>query len=90
MVKKKPVLKKEKLIGKVIHYFDKIKVVVIKLKGNLKIGDEIHIVGGEVDFKQKVKAMQIDHKPIKLAKAKKSIGLKINKKAREGYRVYKI
>ena len=45
-----------KLIGEITHYFGKIKVAVVKLKGALKEGDKIRIVGGEdTDFEQTVK-----------------------------------
>jgi hypothetical protein len=33
--------------------------------------------------------MQIDHKPVKLAKKGKSIGLKVKEHVREGYKVFK-
>jgi len=82
---------KDKKIGKIIHYFDQIKVAVIKLILPLKIGDKIRIIGGEdTDFKQVIKSMEIDHKKIKIAKKGKSIGIKTTKKVREGYSVYKI
>jgi putative protease len=88
--KKISIKKKEKLIGKVTHYFDKIKVAAIKLNSPLKLNDQIRIVGGEVDFKQKVKSMEIDHKKVKKAKKGDEIGLKVNQKVREGYRVFKL
>lgn len=85
------VQKKEKLIGKVTHYFSKIKVAAIKLLGPLKIGDKIHIVGGEdTDFTQEVNSMEIDKKKIKRAKKGDEIGLKVKEKVREGYKVYKV
>ena len=87
--KKKP-QKKEKLIGKVTHYFDKIKVAAIKLNAPLKVGDQIRIVGGEVDFKQKVSSMEINHQKINKAKKGEEIGLKVKEKVREGYRVIKL
>ncbi len=87
--KKKP-QKKEKLIGKVTHYFDKIKVAAIKLNAPLKVGDQIRIVGGEVDFKQKVSSMEINHQKINKAKKGEEIGLKVKEKVREGYRVFKL
>jgi len=66
-----------KLIGKVTHYFDKIKVAVIELSGPLSVGDTVRIVGGEnTDFKQEVSSMEIEHKKIK--------------KAKKGYQVYKL
>ena len=90
VAKKTKKVKKEKLIGRVTHYFDKIKVAAIKLSAPLKIGDEIRIVGGEVDFKQKVKSMEINRQKIKRAKKGDEIGLKVKEKVREGYRVFKL
>ena len=83
--------KKEKLVGKITHYFSKIKVGVIKLSAPLSQGDTIRIVGGEeTDFKQNVKSMEIEHKKIKRAKKGQEIGLKVKEKVREGYKVYKV
>lgn len=79
-----------KLIGKVTHYFGKIGVAVIELEDSLKVGDTIRIVGGETDFTQTVDSMEIEHKKIKEAKAGDTIGLKVNQKVREGYKVYKL
>ena len=39
-----------KEIGKISHYFDKISVAVIDLKGTLKAGDKITIGDGEDAF----------------------------------------
>jgi len=81
---------KEKPIGKISHYFSNLKVAVIKLSAPLAEGDKIRIVGGEdTDFKQTVKSMQTDHEVIKKAKKGSEVGMKVNKKVREGYNVYK-
>jgi len=83
--------KKDKLIGKISHYYGNIGVAVIDLTGTLKVGDSIRIVGGEnTDFTQEVDSMEDDHKKIKTAKSGSSIGLKIKEKAREDYKVYKV
>jgi len=79
-----------KLIGKVTHYFSKINVAVIELTDTLKVGDTIRIVGGETDFEQSVDSMEVEHKKVETAKAGESIGLKVDQKVREGYKVYKI
>ncbi len=79
-----------KLIGKISHYFGKIGVAVIELSNNLKIGDTIKLVGGEADFTQIVESMEVEHKKIKEAKPGDSVGLKIQQKVREGYKVYKL
>ena len=82
---------KEKLIGKITHYFSNIEVAVIDIAAPLKEGDTIRVVGGEsTDFKQKVASIQIDHKKVKSAKKGNSIGLKMKEKVHEGYKVYKI
>jgi hypothetical protein len=90
---KQPLIRKNegKLIGKITHYFSNIEVAVIKLVAPLKKGDKIRVIGGqETDFEQKISSMQIDYKEVKLAKKGSSLGLKINEKVHEGYKVYKI
>jgi hypothetical protein len=82
--------KKEKLIGRVSHYFGHIGVAVLDLKDKLEEGDEIRFVGGETDFTQKAKSMEVDHEKIKKAKKGDSVGLKTEQKVREDYKVYKV
>lgn len=89
---KKPAKKAEawKLAGVVTHYYDKIGVAVVRLKDDLKTGDKIKVSGGlDTDFEQAVGSMEFDHERLSLAKKGKEIGLKIKKKVREGYKLYK-
>ncbi|MBZ9572265.1 hypothetical protein KJA15_02970 [Patescibacteria group bacterium] len=80
----------EKLIGTVSHYYSKIGVAVLELVDTLRLGDSIRIVGGiDTDFIQTVESMEIEHEKIEEAKTGDSIGLKVNHRARKGYRVYK-
>jgi putative protease len=79
----------EKPIGKVVHYFPHVEVAVVKLNTTLKKGDKIKLKRGDDEFEQTVKSMQIDHKDIKVAKKGKEIGLKVDKKVKEGWEVYK-
>lgn len=79
-----------KLIGEITHYFGKISVAVIKLTDVLKVGDEIRIVGGDVDFTQKVDSMEVEREKIEQAKSGDSVGLKVEQKVRDGYKVYKL
>lgn len=83
--------KTEKPIGRVTHYFDKVKVAVISLgKGaKLKVGDTVRIEGGELDYEQKIESLQMDHEAVKSVKAGDDFGTKVKKKVHEGYRVYK-
>ena len=83
--------KEGKLIGRITHFFSNIEVAVIKLTAPLKKGDKIRIIGGqETVFDQKVGSMQIDHKEVKLAKKGSSVGMKVDEKVHEGYKVYKV
>ncbi|PIS17418.1 MAG: hypothetical protein COT59_00775 [Candidatus Nealsonbacteria bacterium CG09_land_8_20_14_0_10_42_14] len=79
-----------KLIGKIAHYFNNIGVAVIELADTLKVGETIRVVGGETDFTQTVDSMEVEHQKVEKAKKGESVGLKIEQKVREGYKVYKI
>ncbi|MBA7698009.1 hypothetical protein ES703_106683 [subsurface metagenome] len=80
----------EKEIGKVSSYFKHVDVAAIKLSGQLKVGDKIHIKGHTTDFEQEVDSMQIEKK--KVAKAKKGdhIGIKVPEKVRPNDKVFLI
>lgn len=79
----------EKQIGTVSNYFDHVSVAAIKLGAPLKVGDTVRITGGEVDFEQPVKSMQIQHEKVESAKKGDEIGIKVKKKVRKGYKVFK-
>ena len=84
------IMPKPKQIGVVSNYFANIKVAAIKLSAPLKVGDRIHITGGEeTDFKQKIRGIQLEHEKKDKAKKGDEIGTKVNKKVRKGYKVFK-
>lgn len=78
------------LIGKITHYFGNIGVAVIELEEELNVGDTIRIIGGEADFNQQVESMENEHKKVKSAKKGDSVGMKVNEKVHEGYKVYRV
>jgi len=80
----------KKLIGKVTHYFPKISVAVVEIEDELKVGDRISIEGKTTNFEQVVESMQIEHKPIEIARKGDVIGLKVKDRVREKDFVYKI
>lgn len=96
--KNKPLIKKtakptvskkiEKPIAEITHFYDKIKVAVLKVYSPIKEGDVIRIVGAQGDFKQPVKSMQIDHQTVQIAKKGADVGLKLSKSAKPGDKVY--
>ncbi len=78
----------EKEIGRVSSYFSHVSVAAIKLTGKLKVGDKVHIKGNTTDFEVKVSDIQIDRKPVKEAKAKDHIGIKVSEKVRPNDKVF--
>lgn len=76
-------------IGEVRNYFDHVKAAAIKLSKPLKIGEKIQIKGGNVDFEQVVKSMQIDRKSVTSAKKGDEIGIIVPQRVRKGYKVFK-
>ena len=80
----------EKEIGIITHYFSKIQVAVVKLSGELKVGDTIHIVGAHTDFTQKIDSMQIDRVSVESVKTGDDVGIKVKDRVREHDVVYKV
>jgi len=79
---------KEKKVGDVAHYFGKIGVAAIKMKGELKVGDTIHIKGHTTDFEQVVDSMQIEHQNVEKVKKGDDLGIKVKEHVREGDEVF--
>jgi putative protease len=77
-------------IGKVTHYFSRIRVAVLELSGELKVGDAIHILGYTTDFEQVVGSMEIDHKKVQSVEPGDDVALKVTRMVREGDKVYSI
>jgi len=69
---------KKHFVGKVIHCFEKIGVVAIKVSSEFKVGDEICFIGPQTGIvKMKVERMEINKKPIKIAKKEMVVGIKV-------------
>ncbi len=81
----------EEEIGKITHFFSKINVGVLELvKGELRIGDTIHVKGHTTDFYQKVESMQVEHAPIESAEKGMEVGIKVEASVRQGDLVLKV
>lgn len=79
----------EKEIGKVIHFWGHISVAGIDItKGELKVGDTIHIKGHTTDFTQKVDSIHIEENAIEKAKIGDSIGVRVKEHVRQNDTVY--
>ena len=81
----------EEEIGKITHYFSKINVGVIEIvKGEVGVGDTIHIKGHTTDFYQKVQSLQVEHSPVDTIQEGESAGMKVESPVRENDLVLKV
>ncbi|MFH1444218.1 MAG: hypothetical protein ABIG34_02405 [Candidatus Peregrinibacteria bacterium] len=83
---KKKMVKKitEKVIGKVIHYYDRIGVAVIAVQSPIRLGDTIRLRHGKHEFMQTVHSLQKNHTPIASAAKGQEVGMKVSEVASEG------
>jgi len=79
-------------LGKVAHYYDKIKVAEIKIeaKAKLKLGENIIIQGPSTGhYCQKIESIEINHKKIKQATQGQMVAVKLKHKVKSNDKVYK-
>ncbi len=80
----------DKEIGRVIHYFDKAMVAVLRLTDSLKVGETVKFVHGEHEFTQPVDSMEIEHKKVEAVKAGDEAAIKVIEKTHEGAKVFRV
>ncbi len=77
-------------VGKVTHYYSRIRVAVLELSGEIKVGDIIHIIGRSTDFDQQVSSMEIEHQKVQSAGPGTEVALKVVAIVRKGDDVFKL
>lgn len=80
----------EENVGKVTHYYSRLGVAVLKLTGELSLGDNILIVGRITDLAQRVVSMEIDHQKVNAVEAGREVAIKVIDPVRRGDVVFKI
>ncbi|MFH0942296.1 MAG: EF-Tu/IF-2/RF-3 family GTPase [Chloroflexota bacterium] len=80
----------EELIGEVSDFFARPVVAGIDMKGKLKTGDEIHIVGHTTDITMTVESMQINNANVTEAKPGDAVGIKVPDRVRRGDKVFRV
>lgn len=84
-------LEKKHFIGKITHYFPKVKVAAVKLVSELKIGDEIVVIGKTTGvINSKIERIEFNNKQIKKAIKGQEAGIKLPSLARRNDEVYVI
>jgi len=80
----------EELIGEVSDFFARPVVAGIDVKGILKVGDKIHILGHTTDISMNVDSMQINNASVAETKYGDAVGIKVPDRVRKGDKVYKV
>ena len=81
-------MSKSDLLGKVVHYYDRIGVAVVKLVKAVKTGDAVKFVHGDKEFSQTIESMQFEHQPIEGGKKGQEIAVKVDQEVKSGTEMY--
>ncbi|MBU4223866.1 hypothetical protein KJ934_01415 [Patescibacteria group bacterium] len=76
-------------IGKVIHYFDKAMVAVIRLNDKLSVGDIVKFIYADDEFVQKIESMEVERQAIQFGEAGEEVAVKVERKTHEGAKVFR-
>jgi len=80
-----------KPIGKVKHYFSKVKVaIVVCEKAGLAVGETIRIKGHTTDLKMKVESLMVAGKSLPSVEKGKDVAVRVTGKVRMDDHVYKV
>ena len=74
----------QRLIGKVVHYYDRIGVAIIDLKEPLHVGDMVMLKKGDTIVPQRIDSIEIEHASVASAKRGDIVGVKVDTEAYEG------
>ena len=79
---------KKHFIGKIYNYLPKLGVALIKVSSKFKLGDKIVVIGPTTGIiKSTIRRLEINNKPVKLAKKGDDVGIKLPN-SRKGDEVY--
>jgi putative protease len=77
-------------IGQVTHYYGRIGVAVLELDAELRIGDQILILGHTTDLTQPVSSMEIEHQKVQSVGPGAEVAIKVDEPVRRGDLIYKV
>lgn len=81
----------EEKIGVVTDYLDRIGVAVIRLtEGNLRVGDQVRIVGRATELTQAVESLQIEHRAVEEASRGTEVAMKVGDRVRRHDQVLRV
>jgi putative protease len=78
----------EKEVGTVNEFFARPMVAGIKLSGDIKLGDRLHLKGHTTDYMFTVASMQVENRDIEEAKNGQEVGVRVPDRVRRGDKVF--
>jgi translation elongation factor EF-1alpha len=76
-------------IGVVSHYYGHAGAAIIEmLEGELRVGDTLHFRGHTTDFYQRIERIEVEHRPVEVARTGDQVGVQISRTAREHDEVF--
>lgn len=81
---KKLIAKKPAMIGKVVHFYDRIGVAIVELRAPLAVGDVVTFKRGEEMHTQHIGSMQIDHAHVDKARKGDTVGVQVSVAVHQG------
>lgn len=82
-------MEKDKRIGVVTHFYNKIQVAVVRLTDRVALGDQVRFKGENTDYQQEVTSLQIEHVSVDEASAGMEVALKVEQRVRRGDGLYR-
>ncbi|OGJ63214.1 hypothetical protein A3A67_02795 [Candidatus Peribacteria bacterium RIFCSPLOWO2_01_FULL_51_18] len=75
---------KQKVLGRVVHFYDKISVAIIKVNSPFKLGDTVCFKRGDEKVTQSISSLQVNHQGVPKAAKGAVVGVKVKKPIKEG------
>lgn len=79
---------KPAVLGKVVHYYDRIGVAIVDLARPVRVGDMVRFLRGSIEFVQPVVSLQIQHQPVVNGKKGDVVGMKVQQPIDRGAFVF--
>ncbi len=80
----------EERIGHVTHFYNRIRVAVLELTSELKVGDVVRFLGRTTDFTQGVESLEIEHRKVESVGPGQEVALKVIDRVRRGDAILKV
>ena len=67
------------------HYYANVDAAIVRLeRGEVRVGDTIHIRGHTTDFYQRIDHIELDHQKVESGRAGQVVGIQVSQRVREG------